>query len=75
MPKTTKGKVVMQITVTPETEAALKELAGGERMVGKYLNEMVPILIAAQSRLNAAERRAKQIAVMQIMAEQEEGDA
>jgi hypothetical protein len=75
MPSKAKGKVVMQITVTAETEAALKELAGGERMVGKYLNEMVPILIAAQSKISAAERRAKQIAVMQIMAEQDEADA
>jgi hypothetical protein len=72
MPSKSEGKVVMQITVTPETEAALKQLAGGERMVGKYLNEMIPILLAAQSRLQAVERKAKQIALVQIMAEQDE---
>lgn len=37
--------VRLNTTVRPETAAALRRLAGGERRIGRYLDGVVPTLV------------------------------
>jgi hypothetical protein len=60
MPKSQKGKTIMQLKIDETTKAMLVQLAGSPRKVGEYLDQMVPDLFAAQERIARAEREARQ---------------
>jgi hypothetical protein len=79
VPKKEEGKTIMQLKINDNTKKILIELAGGERKVGDYLDQIAPDLQAAKERFEAAQeaaqRRAKQSVLAQMMAEQDEAGA
>lgn len=70
-----KGKAIMQLRIDEKTKEGLITLAGGERKVGRYLDELVPMLINAKGRIGLAQRRATQVTLAQMMVEQDEDEA